>query len=184
MQTRRRISMFMVVLVAVALLFFNVGDVMALKVGDKAPDFTLPSTTGEKISLSQFRGKKPVVLFFYLFAFGGAWTNHARSFERDFSKFEAANAQVLGVSVDLGQANKAFAGAHSYSFPLLSDIKRVTAEAYGVLYNDPKNSVYFRRAKRSWFVIDREGIIRYAKTTDPFEVDKSNEVLQVLSELK
>ena len=43
-----------------------------LKVGDKAPDFTLPSTTGEKISLSQFQGKKPVVLFFYIFAFGGA----------------------------------------------------------------------------------------------------------------
>ncbi len=72
MQMRRWISMFMVVLVSVALLFFNVGDVMALKVGDKAPDFTLTSTTGEKISLSQFRGKKPVVLFFYIFAFGGA----------------------------------------------------------------------------------------------------------------
>jgi len=72
MQMRRWISMFMVVLVSVALLFFNVDDVMALKVGDKAPDFTLSSTTGEKISLSQFRGKKPVVLFFYLFAFGGA----------------------------------------------------------------------------------------------------------------
>ena len=72
MQMRRWVSMFIMVLVAVALLFFNVGDVMALKVGDKAPDFTLPSTTGEKISLSQFRGKKPVVLFFYLFAFGGA----------------------------------------------------------------------------------------------------------------
>ena len=72
MYMRRWISVFMVVLVSMALLFFNVGDVMALKVGDKAPDFTLPSTTGEKISLSQFRGKKPVVLFFYLFAFGGA----------------------------------------------------------------------------------------------------------------
>ena len=72
MQMRRWISMFMVMLVSVALLFFNVDDVMALKVGDKAPDFTLSSTTGEKISLSQFRGKKPVVLFFYLFAFGGA----------------------------------------------------------------------------------------------------------------
>ena len=45
---------------------------LALKVGVRAPDFTLPSTTGEKISLNQFRGKKPVVLFFYLFAFGGA----------------------------------------------------------------------------------------------------------------
>ena len=72
MQIKRWISMLMVLFVSAALLFINAGDVMALKVGDKAPDFTLPSTTGEKISLSQFRGKKPVVLFFYLFAFGGA----------------------------------------------------------------------------------------------------------------
>ena len=64
--------MFMVMFMSVTFLFFNAGDVMALKVGDKAPDFTLPSTTGEKISLSEYRGKKPVVLFFYLFAFGGA----------------------------------------------------------------------------------------------------------------
>lgn len=64
--------MLLIVLVSVILLFFNAKDGMALKVGDKAPDFTLPSTTGEKISLSQFRGQKPVVLFFYLFAFGGA----------------------------------------------------------------------------------------------------------------
>ena len=72
MQMRRLISIFMVVLVSVALLFFNAGDVLALKVGDKAPDFTLSSTTGDKISLSQFRGGKPVALFFYIFAFGGA----------------------------------------------------------------------------------------------------------------
>ena len=72
MQMRRWISIIMVVLVSVTLLFFNAGDVMALKAGDKAPDFTLPSTMGKKISLSQFQGKKPVVLFFYLFAFGGA----------------------------------------------------------------------------------------------------------------
>lgn len=166
------------------LLFFNADEVRALNVGDKAPDFTLPSTTGEKINLSQFRGQKPVVLFFYLFAFGGAWTNHARSFEQNYSKFEAANAQVLGVSVDLGRANNAFAGANSFSFPLLSDTERVTAKAYGVLYDDPNDNVLFRRAKRSWFVVDKEGIIRYAKTADPGEVDKSDEVLKVLSELK
>jgi cytochrome oxidase Cu insertion factor (SCO1/SenC/PrrC family) len=72
MKMRRWISIFLIVLVSVALLFFNAGDVMALKVGDKAPDFTLPSSAGDKISLSQFQGKKPVVLFFYIFAFGGA----------------------------------------------------------------------------------------------------------------
>ena len=72
MRMRRWINMFMIVLVSVALLLINAGHGMALKVGDKAPEFTLPSTTGEKISLSQFHGKKPVVLFFYIFAFGGA----------------------------------------------------------------------------------------------------------------
>ncbi len=72
MQMKRWISMFMVAFVSVALHFLNVGDVMALIVGDKAPDFTLSSTTGEKISLSQYQGKKPVVQYFYLFAFGGA----------------------------------------------------------------------------------------------------------------
>lgn len=72
MKMKPWISMLMVVLVGAALLLINIGDVMALKVGDKAPDFTLPSTTGEKISLSQFQGEKPVVLFFYIFAFGGA----------------------------------------------------------------------------------------------------------------
>jgi len=72
MQMRRWTTIFTVVLVGFILLFFKAGDVMALKVGDKAPDFTLPSTTGENISLSQFQGKKPVVLFFYIFAFGGA----------------------------------------------------------------------------------------------------------------
>ena len=68
MKMRRWISMLLIVLLSVALFFFNIGHVMALEVGDKAPDFKLPSTTGEKISLSQFRGKKPVVLYFYLFA--------------------------------------------------------------------------------------------------------------------
>ena len=64
--------MFIIVLASVALLFISTGDAMGLKAGDKAPEFTLSSTTGEKISLSQFHGKKPVVLFFYIFAFGGA----------------------------------------------------------------------------------------------------------------
>ncbi len=91
---------------------------------------------------------------------------------------------MLGVSVDLGRANNAFAGTHSFSFPLLSDTERVTSEAYGVLYDDPNDSVLFRRAKRSWFVIDKEGIIRYVKTTDPGEFDRTDEVLKVLSELE
>ena len=100
------------------------------------------------------------------------------SFEQNYSKFEATNAQVLGVSVDIAPANKAFAETNNLSFPLLSDTNRVTAEAYGVLYNDPKEKVLFRRAKRSWFVIDKQGIIRYMKITGPGEFDQNEEVLK------
>ncbi len=106
------------------------------------------------------------------------------SFEQNYSKFEATNAQVLGVSVDLAPANKAFAEKNNLSFPLLSDTNRATAEAYGVLYSDPKDKVFFRRAKRSWFVIDKEGIIRYEKITGPGEFDQNEEVLQALRELE
>ena len=91
---------------------------------------------------------------------------------------------MLGVSVDLGRANNAFAGTNSFSFPLLSDTDRATSKAYGVLYDDPEDSVLYRRAKRSWFVIDKTGTIRYAKTTGPGEVDRNEEVLKVLNELK
>ena len=69
---RRLIIIFIIVLVGGGMIFFNATKVIALNIGDKAPDFTLPSTNGEKISLSQFLGKKPVVLYFYPFAFGGA----------------------------------------------------------------------------------------------------------------
>ena len=72
MMKKPYVNLIMALFGSLALLLINVGDGLALKVGDKAPDFTLPSTTGEKISLSQFQGQKPVVLFFYLFAFGGA----------------------------------------------------------------------------------------------------------------
>ncbi len=65
MQTRRWISMFMVALVSAALLFFNVGDVMALKVGDVAPDFSIIDVSGNEVRLSNFKGKKNVVLIFY-----------------------------------------------------------------------------------------------------------------------
>ena len=60
----------------------------------------------------------------------------------------------------------------------------MTAKAYGVLYEDPNDSVLFRRAKRSWFVIDKEGIIRYETIIGPEEFDQTDEILKVLSELK
>jgi glutaredoxin-dependent peroxiredoxin len=170
------------------LLSFN--PVMALQVGDKAPDFALPATTAEKISLADYLGKKPVVVFFYIGAFTNTWTQEALAFQLDLPKFEAANAQVLGVSVDFNDANKAWAEKIGLSYPLLSDVRRQMAKAYDVLYDDAKMSedpakipLYFR-TKRAWFVIDKGGVIRYAKTTEPRELIPNDEILKVLSGLK
>ena len=105
-------------------------------------------------------------------------------------KFEAANAQVLGVSVDFNDANKAFAEKLGLTYPLLSDVRREMTPAYGVLYDDPKMAEdptkipLYLRAKRAWFVIDKGGIIRYVKTTEPRDLVPNDEILQVLSELK
>ncbi len=106
-------------------------------------------------------------------------------------KFEAANAQVLGVSVDFNDANKAWAEKLGLTYPLLSDARRQMTKAYGVLSDDPKMAedpqriFAYLRAKRAWFVIDKQGVIRYVKTSEPREWQPPNdEILKVLSELK
>ena len=106
-------------------------------------------------------------------------------------KFEAANAQVLGVSVDFNDANKAWAEKLGLTYPLLSDARRQMTKAYGVLFDDPKMAedpqriFAYLRAKRAWFVIDKQGVIRYVKTSEPREWQPPNdEILKVLSELK
>jgi peroxiredoxin Q/BCP len=106
-------------------------------------------------------------------------------------KFEAANAQVLGVSVDFNDANKAWAEKLGLTYPLLSDARRQMAKAYDVLNDDPKMAEdpqkipAYLRAKRAWFVIDTQGVIRYIKTGAPGEpLLPNDEILKVLSELK
>lgn len=105
-------------------------------------------------------------------------------------KFEALNAQVLGVSVDFNAANKAFAEKIGLTYPLLSDVRREMSRVYGVLYddpamaNDPKKIPLYLRSKRSWFVLDQEGVIRFAKTTAPREIIPNDEILQVLRKLQ
>ena len=95
------------------------------------------------------------------------------------------------MSVDFNDANKAWAEKLGISYPLLSDIRRQMAKAYGVLYDDatmatdPQKIPLYLRAKRAWFVIDKQGVIRYVKTTEPQSWQPPNdEILKVLSELK
>jgi glutaredoxin-dependent peroxiredoxin len=98
---------------------------------------------------------------------------------------------VLGVSVDFNDANKAWVEKIGVTYPLLSDVRRQMTKAYGVLYDDPtmaedpQRIPLYLRAKRAWFVIDKEGVIRYAKTTEPRDFQPPNDdILKVLSELK
>ncbi len=95
------------------------------------------------------------------------------------------------MSVDFNDANKAWAEKLGLSYPLLSDVRRQMAKAYGVLFDDPKMAEdpqqipRYLRAKRAWFVIDKEGVIRYVKTNEPRDWQPPNdEILKVLSELK
>ena len=105
-------------------------------------------------------------------------------------KFEAANAQVLGISVDFNAANQAWAEKIGLTYPLLSDARRAMSRAYGVLNddptaaNDPKRIAGYLRSKRAWFIIDKTGVIRYMRLDDPRGLVPSEEMLAVVEKYK
>ena len=127
-----------------------------LKVGDSAPDFTLPSTQGKPVTLSEFHGKKNVVLAFFPAAFTGGCTKEMQAYQFGVSKFETNDSQVFAISTDNTPSQKEFATKLALSFPLLSDFAdRKVATAYGVLISGKG------MANRVTFVIDKEGKIAY-----------------------
>jgi peroxiredoxin len=126
-----------------------------LKVGDEAPDFQLSSSTGKPIKLSDFRGKKAVVLAFFPAAFTGGWTKELTAYQSGIAKFDAAEAQVLAVSTDNQPTLNHWAGELQASYPLLSDFMRKVSASYGVLI--PDRGV----ANRTTFVIDIDGKIQH-----------------------
>lgn len=127
-----------------------------LKVGDVAPDFTLPSTTGKQVTLSEFRGKKNVVLAFYPAAFTGGCTKEMTSYGANLAKFEDMDTQVFGISTDNTPSQRVFAEQIGAKFPMLSDfLHRKVSKDYGVLMESRG------LANRATFVIDKEGKIAY-----------------------
>ena len=127
-----------------------------LKVGDTAPDFTLPSTTGKSVTLSDFRGKKAVVLAFFPAAFTGGCTAEMQKYQLGVDKFQTGDTQVFGISTDNSPSQKEFATKLNLAFPLLSDFAdRKVASEYGVLV--PNRGV----ANRVTFVVDADGKIAF-----------------------
>lgn len=154
---------------------------MAAKVGDKAPDFTLYDTEKKPRSLKEFLGKK-TVLAFYPGAFTGVCTKEMCTFRDSLSRFNALNAQVVGISVDAPFANKAFATQNNLQFPLLSDFNRTALKAYGIVHEGFSGLNGYSASKRSVFVLDKDGIIRYAWISDNPGIEPNyDEVTKALS---
>ena len=122
--------------------------------GQHAPDFTLPSQDGSKISLDSFRGKW-VVLYFYPKDATPGCTIEAHNFQRDLAQFEAANAVILGVSVDSADSHQKFCTKEGLSFRLLADTDHVVVKQYGSLGGFSGVSI----ANRNTFLINPQGTI-------------------------
>src|ERR1700680_2511807 len=130
-----------------------------LKVGDKAPNFTLPADGGRPVSLSGLKGKS-VVLYFYPKDDTSGCTAEAIAFSKDLKKFEAQGAVVIGISKDSAASHDKFKAKHGLSVLLGADEDTKTAQAYGVWV---EKSMYGRRymgMERATYLIDGAGIIR------------------------
>jgi glutaredoxin-dependent peroxiredoxin len=133
---------------------------MSLKVGDKAPDFKLIAVDKSEVTLSQFKGKK-VVIFFFPMAWTGGCTKEMCAIRDNYKVYQDLDAVVLGISVDSFFAQKHFQDEYKLdNIKFLSDFNREAIKAYDVVHHDFIVG-YKDVAKRSTFVIDKEGIIRF-----------------------
>jgi peroxiredoxin len=136
---------------------------MTLIIGDQAPDFSLANQFGETVTLSQFRGVKPVVIVFYPLSFSGICTGELCELRDDIAKFERAGVELLAISVDSKFVQKRFADQEGYQFSVLADFwpHGAVAESYGVFM--PENGF----ANRATFVVNPDGAIAAKFITAP-----------------
>jgi len=164
---------------------------MAIKIGDHAPDFELTTKTAEgpiKLKLSSNFGKKNTVLLFVPMAFTGVCTKELCAVSQGLNAYTALNADVWGISGDNPFAQAAWAEKEKITIPLLADYEHKVTGAYGVAYASflpEKNLGMAGVPKRSAFVVDKQGIIRYAEVNDnPGQLPNFEALQAVLATLK
>ena len=156
---------------------------MALSIGDKAPDFELPITMEETWKLSDHLHDKNIVLLFFPLAYSSNCHDELCSIRDGFNEFRKLNATVVAASIDNPFVLGKWKEELKLPFELLSDFNKTVAPAYGAFHEKlgPLNGV----AKRSAFVIDREGIIQYVWVSDdPGTLPDADAIKDVLDELK
>ncbi|MGA2522637.1 MAG: peroxiredoxin [Candidatus Bathyarchaeia archaeon] len=148
-----------------------------VKVGDKAPDFTLPDTDKKLRSLKEFLGQK-VVLAFFVGAFTATCTKEMCEFRDSMSRLTDLEAQVVGVSVNDPFSNKAFVEKNRLPFPVLSDYNRDVVRKYGLELSDFAGLKGYTVAKRSIFILDMNGTVMYVWVSDDPAVEPNYQEIQ------
>ena len=143
-------------------------------VGSKAPNFTLPSQSGEMLSLTDFLGKKPVVLFFYPKDDTPGCTKEVCAFRDSFEGFRELGAEVMGISSDSVESHRSFVAKHSLPFTLLSDEGGKVRKLYGV----PNTFALF--PGRVTYVIDKDSVVRHIFSSQVGVQKHVEEALEVL----
>ena len=164
---------------------------MALAIGTKAPDFSLPTKTAEgpkQIKLSDNLGRKNTVLLFFPMAFTGTCTTEMCGMSQELNAYAELNANVYGISGDNPFAQEAWAQKEKITVPLLSDYEHKVAKAYDVIYDSflPQMNLGMGGvAKRSAFIIDKNGVIQYAESHDDArELPNFDKIKARLADLK
>lgn len=164
---------------------------MALQVGDKASDFTLPTKTADGpklVSLSDFLGKKNTLILFFPMAFTGVCTTEMCSVSQGLDAYASVNAEVLGISGDSPFAQEAWAQKEKIAVTLLSDYEHNVARAFGVAYDSflpEKNLPMGGVSKLSAFIVDKLGVIQYAQVSEsPKDLPDFEAISAKLAQLK
>lgn len=160
----------------------NTFSMKEITIGQKAPKFTLPESSWKSVSLSDFKGKKDIILYFYPKDDTPGCTKEACSFRDNTAKLDMANAIVLGISRDNLKSHEKFKDKYELPFTLLSDAEGKVCELYGCLVKKSMFGKEYLGLERSTFLIDKEGVVR--KIWRKVKVDgHSEEILEALNSL-
>ncbi len=161
-----RLSYFTVFQHLFLFIFEKIKSNMSITIGSQAPDFSLYDSDKNKVALSDFKGKKNVLLLFFPMAFTGTCTDELCAVRDDIATYSNANAQVLGISVDSVFTLAKYKEEQSYNFPLLSDFNKEVSTAYETIYESFTPMNMKGVGKRSAFIIDKNGIVQYEEVLE------------------